>query len=172
MPKQPSLNLGDIEVDKDNLEEFRDSIQIVFDEIFLVAHDEPNSNPIIATKTGKQSIPVATETKVLFNLVREGDVGEFNTSQGRYVPNLIGNYWISSTVELPGLGTDTAFLVIKKNNVEVWKGSESTISASITAMVNIEDGDFIEIYITHTHASPQDTTGTQSRIKFAGYKIP
>lgn len=174
MPLEPSINLGDISDNKEVLLEFRDSLQILLDDLFEKGHEEPNSNQIIATRSITQlAIPADVDAKVLYNLILQGDTGEYNTSVGRFQPTVDGNYIITASIELPNINiASKIYLVIKKNNEEVWKGAETIISASIIGMVNIEAGDFIEIYVRHNDASAQDSSASPSRTKFAGYKIP
>ncbi len=173
MALEPSINLGDIKADDLTLLEFRDSLQILLDELFEKGHEEPNSNLVIATKSGIQNILSSTETKVLYNLIETGDSGEFNVELGRFQPTIEGDYVVTASVELPNITTTSyIYLVIKKNNVEVWKGAETSKMANVTGIVTIEEGDFVEIFLHHNDASAQDTTQQKSRIKFAGYKLP
>lgn len=174
MPLEPSINLGDISSDETKLLEFRDSLQILLDELFEKGHEEPNSNAFIATRASAQtSIAGSTPTKIIFDLLREGDDGEFDTAVGRFIPTVPGTYDIKAVVELPNLpGANLMSVSIYKNNVEIWKGNESPVCAVVNGLVVIEEGDFIEIYVTHNNGSAEDTTSVQSRIKFAGYKIP
>lgn len=174
MPIKPSSNLGDLSPEQGILTEFRDSLQILLDDLFDKAHEEPTSNAVIVVKNTVQvGIPTDTETKILFDQVIEGDTGEFDVLVGRYIPSEIGDYMIHSSIELPSITvTSRIYLIIKKNSTEVWKGPESLISASVSGLVVVEEGDFIEIYLSHSDGSAQDTSAVPSRVKFAGYKIP
>ena len=173
MALEPSISLGDIKADDAVLLEFRDSLQILLDELFEKSHDEPNSNLLIATKSSIQSVAANSDVKILFNIVETGESGEFNVELGRFQPNVIGDYVITAMVELPNITLSSRiYLVIRKNNAEVWKGAELSKLANVTGIVTIEEGDFIEIYLHHNDGAAQSTTDVKSRIKFVGYKLP
>jgi len=175
MPTKPLSNLGNIGPEENLLIEFRDSLQPLLDRLYDLSHEEPNSNHVVATRTGTgQSMPITVATKVLFNIVESGDATLFDTTVGRFTPEILGTYQILSTVDLPNIPSSSRVcLVIYKNGVEVWKGAESLISASVAGLIEITSAtDFVEIFLKHTDGSAQDTGVERSRIKFAGYKIP
>lgn len=181
MPIKQPLTLGDFIIDEEDektqssANEFRDSLQIILDKLYEVAHDEPTTNLFEVSRNVSQlDISGSTPTKIIFNTLKQGDIGEFDLPNGRFKPNVLGNYQILATVELPTLPTsENVYLAINKNGLQVWKGAQSLISASVAGIVNIETlGDFIEIVLVHSDGFSHGTTATQSKLKFAGFKIP
>lgn len=181
MTIKQSLNLGDLLINEDvkktqeSATEFRDSLQLIFDKLFEDAHAEIVTNTFVVTRNAAQvSLAGSTPIKILFDTLKVGDAGDFDLPNGRLKPSLLGNYQIMATVELPTLPTTASvFLSIRKNGVEVWKGAQSLISASVSGLITIETiGDYIEIFLEHSDGGSFDTTASQSRLKFAGYKIP
>lgn len=138
------------------------------------------------TKTATQAVGTAAETPVTFD-AESFDTDGFhegvtNPSRITIPTGLGGKYLIGGSATIAGLSTGHRFIVFFKKNGSILSGyngnysavNPGTLGASVSALVELAVGDYIELVVYHNAGANKDvqttaSVGTTLWAEFRGY---
>tara|TARA_Y100000114_G_scaffold76399_1_gene70028 strand:- start:924 stop:1457 length:534 start_codon:yes stop_codon:yes gene_type:complete len=142
------------------------------------------AKPMFRVKqSSDQAISNATATVVQFNDKTSSGAfdigGYFNTSNYRYIPQVAGYYFVSSTVTIKSTTPDYVIIYITKNNSSVYRnlGMESNatnahVPAHVSGIIYMNgSSDYLDVQVQHNTGSSQNTNSTFSFTNFNGYLV-
>ena len=143
-----------------------------------------NTPAFWVTQSVSQSIPNATQTKIQFNSERyDTDNAYDNSTNYRFtVPSgKGGKYFFTYACAFGGFAADQMLYIHLRingtqQNYNFLKNSTSgDHSVNASSILNLNAGDYVEVFVYHTHGSAIGTDTTSSAqygaMYFGGYKI-
>lgn len=128
-----------------------------------------------------QSIPQASQTKLVLQSEKFDLLNEFSLVDNEYVASVDGLYQFTTNVGLDGVGSGIRFTVkiIKDpggteeifEKAETVPPGESEIMVETTAMMQLAAGDKVSVFLYHNDGSARDTLAGPSQTRFFGRKV-
>lgn len=132
-----------------------------------------------AYQSTSQSVAVATFTKVALQTEEFDNGSVFDSATNyRFTANSSGPHQFNGAAALSLMADQhRMFVTLYKNGAEIKRGvrthssTSDTLSSSVSTVLNLSPGDYVEMFVWQTSGGAKSTVNDVTQTYFNGYKI-
>ena len=111
-----------------------------------------------------QTIPNDTDTKFEYTTIEYDSDDSFDLTNSRFIAKRKGIYFVAGYITMNQLADGKKYIVFtRKNNVDIathrgTSGALAGVGMPVSDIVRLDVGDYIEMFVQHTHGTDLGTT--------------
>ena len=141
--------------------------------VLPVANSQTNTPAFRAIRTSALAQTQNNQTLMLYNAEQYDTHNAYNTSNGRFTPQVAGKYFVNMSIGMDGLGASNTLQLVLKVNGADWAVGYTVGGAGfqLASVITLDADDYVTAHFKTNCASSVTITGQAPKTHFEAFKL-
>ena len=141
--------------------------------VLPVANSQTNTPAFRAIRTSALAQTQNNQTLMLYNAEQYDTHNAYNTSNGRFTPQVAGKYFVNMSIGMDGLGASNTLQLVLKVNGADWAVGYTVGGAGfqLASVITLDADDYVTAHFKTNCASSVTVTGQAPKTHFEAFKL-
>ena len=141
--------------------------------VLPVANSQTNTPAFRAIRTSALAQTQNNQTLMLYNAEQYDTHNAYNTSNGRFTPQVAGKYFVNMSIGMDGLGASNTLQLVLKVNGADWAVGYTVGGATfqLASVITLDADDYVTAHFKTNCASSVTVTGQAPKTHFEAFKL-
>ena len=141
--------------------------------VLPVANSQTNTPAFRAIRTSALAQTQNNQTLMLYNAEQYDTHNAYNTSNGRFTPQVAGKYFVNMSIGMDGLGASNTLQLVLKVNGADWAVGYTVGGAGfqLASVITLDADDYVTAHFKTNCANSVTITGQAPKTHFEAFKL-